>query len=86
MGFCWNRPGLPRLPMVEGPYQHFKDSILNAWRDFKSADLCRRKGVRGGPLLDFQGSMQLLDFSMSETETRRCFERSFPVEFGTVFS
>ena len=22
-GLCWNRPGLPRLPMVEGPYQHF---------------------------------------------------------------
>ena len=23
-GFCWDRPGLPPLPMVEGPYQHFK--------------------------------------------------------------
>ena len=22
-GFCWFRPGLPRLPMVAGPYQHF---------------------------------------------------------------
>ena len=43
-GFCWNRPGLPRLPMVEGPYQHFEDSIVGAWRDFNSADLCRRKG------------------------------------------
>ena len=62
-GFCWNRPGLPRLPMVERPYQHFKDSILGAWRDFNSADRCRRKGFRGGPLLDFRGSMQLLDSS-----------------------
>ena len=23
-GFCWSRPGLPRMPMVEGPYQHLK--------------------------------------------------------------
>ena len=35
----------------------------NAWRDLNSADLCRRKGFLGGPLLDFQGSMQLLDSS-----------------------
>ena len=62
-GFCWSRPGLPRIPMVEGPYQHFKASILNAWRDLNSADLCRRKGFRCGPLLDFQGSMQLLGSS-----------------------
>ena len=27
------------------------------------ADLCRRQGFRGGPLLDFRGSMQLLDSS-----------------------
>ena len=32
-------------------------------RDFNSADLCRRQGVRGGPLWDFRGSMQLLDSS-----------------------
>ena len=52
-GFCWSRPGLPRLPMVDGPFQHFKDAVLDAWRDLNSADLCRRKGFRGGPLLDF---------------------------------
>ena len=23
-GFCWDRPGLPQLPMVEGPYNIFK--------------------------------------------------------------
>ena len=60
-GFCWDRPGLPQLPMVEGPYQHFQDSILGVLRDLNAADLCRRQGFRGGPLLDFQGSMQLLD-------------------------
>ena len=59
-GFCWSRPGLPRLPMVDGPLQHFKEAILGAWRDLNSADLCRRKGFRGGPLLDFRGTMQLL--------------------------
>ena len=37
-----------------------KLSILGAWRDLNSADLCRRKGFRGGPLLDFRGTMQLL--------------------------
>ena len=58
-GFCWDRPGLPQLPMVECPYQDFKDS--SALRDFNSADLCRRKGFRGGPLFDFRGSTQLLD-------------------------
>ena len=59
-GFCWSRLGLPRLPMIDGPLQHFKDAVLNAWRDLTSADLCRRKGFRGGPLLDFRGTMQLL--------------------------
>ena len=39
-GFCWNRPGLPQLPMVEGPYQHFQDSVLDALRDLNAADLC----------------------------------------------
>ena len=60
-GFCWDRPGFPQLPMVEGPYQHFENSILSAWRDSNSTDLCRRKGFRGGPLLDFRRSVQLLD-------------------------
>ena len=62
-GFCWNRLGLPQLPTVEGPYQHFQDSILGALRDLNAADLCKRKGFRGGPLLDFRGPMQLLDSS-----------------------
>ena len=62
-GFCWDRPGLPQLPMVEGPYQHLQDSILGALEDLNATDLCKRKGFRGGPLLDFRGSMQLLDSS-----------------------
>ena len=62
-GFCWLRPGLPRLPMVDGPYQHFQAAILDACGDLNSACLCWRKGFRGGPLLDFRGSTQLLFFS-----------------------
>ena len=62
-GFCWDRPGLPQLPVVEVPYQHFHDSILGALRGLNAAGLCKRKGFRGGPLLDFQGSVQLLDSS-----------------------
>ena len=69
-GFCWSRTGLPRLPMVEGPFQHFKDAVFRAWKHWNSADLCKRKGVRGGPLLDLQGSMQLL--VLFGVETRHC--------------
>ena len=43
------------LSMLDGPYQHFHESILSALRDVTATDLCRRQGVRGGPLLDFQG-------------------------------
>ena len=56
----WNRPGLPVLPQLAGPYQHFKAAIWNAWRFKVSFDLCRRQGFRGGPLLDIAGSLQLL--------------------------
>ena len=58
--FSWSRPGLPRLPFLDGPIQHFKSAIVDAWRDHVSADLCGRKGFRGGPFLDYVGSMQLL--------------------------
>ena len=46
--------------MVDGPFQHFKSAVFDACRDLNSASLCKRKGFRGGPLLDFRGSMQLL--------------------------
>ena len=34
--------------------------FLDAWRNKVAADLCGRKGFRGGPLLDIHGSLQLL--------------------------
>ena len=52
---------LPLLSNLSGPVQHFRAAILGAWRDKVSADLCARKGFRGGPSLDIDGTLQLLD-------------------------
>ena len=57
---AWVRPGLPLLCNLDGPIQHFRAAILDAWRNKVAADLCKRKGFRGGPLLDVRGSLQLL--------------------------
>ena len=59
----WSRTGLPLLSNLAGPVQHFKAALLDAWRNKITADLCGRKGFRGGPLLDIHGSLQLLDSS-----------------------
>ena len=59
----WDRPSLPLLSNLSGPIQHFRTAILGAWRDKVSADLCGRKGFRGGPLLDIHGSLQLFNSS-----------------------
>ena len=53
----------PLLGNLAGPIQHFRASILDAWRNIFAADLCRREGFRGGPLLDVHGSLQLLNSS-----------------------
>ena len=60
---AWVRPGLPLLSNLAGPVQHFKATILDAWQNKAAADLCGRKGFRGGPLLDAHGSLQLLNSS-----------------------
>ena len=57
----WDRPGLPMLSMVDGPVQHFRAAILDAWRHKVSMSLCARKGFRGGPFLDVSGTLQLLN-------------------------
>ena len=59
----WDRPGLPGLSNLAGPIQHFQSAILDAWRNKVAADLCARRGFRGGPLLDIRGSHQLLSSS-----------------------
>ena len=67
IGFSWNsfmnrwdRNGLPGLGNLAGPIQHFQS---DAWRNKVAADLCARRGFRGGPLLDVRGSHQLLNSS-----------------------
>ena len=52
---------MPLLSNLSGPLQHFRAAILGAWRDKVSADLCARKGFRGGPSLDTDGTLQLLN-------------------------
>ena len=52
--------GLPILSSPAGPVQHHRDTILDGWRNSVSADLCGRKGDRGGPHLDWDASVQLL--------------------------
>ena len=80
---AWVRPGLPLLSNLAGPIQHFRAAILGAWRDKVAADLCRRKGFRGGPLLDVHGSLQLLNSShVRERVIRHCFVLSWSVVSG----
>ena len=61
VGWVWE--GLPVLSNLGGPIQHFRSAVLEGWRleSKVSADLCARKGFRGGPWLDIHGSLQLLD-------------------------
>ena len=48
LALAWSRPGLPLLSNLAGPVQHLKAAILDAWRNKVAADLCGRKGFRGG--------------------------------------
>ena len=57
----WAREGLPVLSNLAGPIQHFRAAILEGWRGKVSADLCARKGFRGFPWPDVDGSLQLLN-------------------------
>ena len=45
---AWAWPGLPLLCCLAGPFQHLKAAILDAERNKVAADLCGRKGFRGG--------------------------------------
>ena len=57
LALAWVRPGLPLLSNLAGPIQHFRAALLDAWCNKVTADLCGRKGFRGGPLLDIHGSL-----------------------------
>ena len=56
----WVSEGLPVLSNLAGPIQHFRAAVLQGWRSNVSADLCIRKGFRGCPWLDLDGTLQLL--------------------------
>ena len=48
---------------MAGPLEHLKTAILDAWREKVSGELCERKCFGVPPLLDFGGSMHLLNSS-----------------------
>ena len=50
---AWYRPGLHLLSNLAGPVQHFRAAVLDAWQNKAAADLCGRKGFRGGPLAGY---------------------------------
>ena len=82
LGFAWDsqeevwlRPGLLPLRMLAGPYQHFKDAIFSSWRGRVAGILTSRKGFRGGPFLDYNGTRQLL-FSSHLRERDKMLLRS----------
>ena len=68
---------MPLLSNLSGPIQHFRAAIIGAWRNKVSADLCARKGFRGGPWLDIDGTLQLLD-SDHVRERDKALLREYP--------
>ena len=63
------------LKSAAGPYQHFKAAIYAAWRGRAAGIFTARKGVRGAPLLDCEGTGQLL-FSSNLRERVKILLRS----------
>ena len=57
----WVREGLPVLSNLAGLIQHFWSTVLEGWSGEVSADLCARKGFRGGAWLDIDGTLQLVN-------------------------
>ena len=55
------REELPVLSNLAGPIQHFRAAVLEGWRSKVAADICARKGFRGRPWFDLDGSLQLLN-------------------------
>ena len=90
VGFRWNPVALawdlPMLSNPAGPIQHFRSAILDAWRNKVAADLCGRKGFRGGSLLDNHGSLQLLNSSHVRERVRVCFVASWLEVSGMALS
>ena len=62
IGFVWSADvATPLLSNLASPIQHLRASVLECWRVKVSAGLCAGKGFRGGPWLDLDGTLQLLN-------------------------
>ena len=86
VALAWVRPGLPLLSNLAGPIQHFRSTILDAWRNKVAADLCGRKGFSvEDPCLMFMALCSSLILLMLEKETRVCFVVSWLGASGMVF-
>ena len=81
----WEPLGLPVLSNLAGPIQHFRAAVLEAWRGKVTADLCVRNGFHGGPWLDIDGTLQLLNSDHVREKMRLCSGVFLMVEFGMVF-
>ena len=77
--------GLPVLSNVAGPIQHFRAAVLEGWRGKVSADLCARKGFCGGPWLDVDGTLQLLNSDHVRERDKALLRVSLLAVSGMVF-
>ena len=82
LGFAWDsdeegwiRPGLLPLRILAGPFQHFRSAICAAWWGRGAGILTTRQSFRRGPLLDYDGTKQLL-FSSHLRERDKMLLRS----------
>ena len=73
------------LNNLAGPIRHFRAAVLEALREKVTADLCGRRGFRGSPCLDVDGTLQLLNSDHVREETRLCLGVSLLVVFGMAF-
>ena len=86
---AWHRLGLPLLSNLAGPVQHFRAAILDAWQNKAAADLCGRKGFRGGPcwifVVLFVVLCSFLTLLMSGIVIRVCYVVFWLEVLGMVF-
>ena len=86
-GFCWSMNGLPHLPMVEGPFQHYRTAVWDALERLSSTDSKKGGRVFGVARSSiFRGPCSSLSLPTLGTETRACFEGSFLGVCGMAFS
>ena len=83
---AWTRPGSPQLGNLAGPLQHFKASILDAWRNKVAADLVARRVFEVGLCWISMAPCNSLVLLMLEKKIRLCFVASWLGVSGMVSS